>query len=302
MSLANSSTAYTGARLASYQEAQSRNCRRNRVAMFYLIILPLLLLVHLPLIWMVLTALKAPGFGLTLRFVPHAGEHMYTLKNFSAVLFDKDFPFYRFAWNSFVVASGCGLLTIVLCTMAGYGFAKKNFAGRDKLFALLIAVMLVPGLVFMVPQYATVLKLHWINTYAGMIVPHAANVFGLFLLRQHIRGLPDSLLEAARVDGAGELRTFAQIVVPLSIPVVITLFLLTFVGQWSNFLWQLIVNTPNSPHITLPVGLSYFKGQWATQWERMMAGACFSIFPVALLFLVAQRYFIAGLTAGGVKE
>ena len=289
-------------RLRAIHASDSRWAKRRRTSLFYLLILPLLLLVHLPLIWMVLTALKAPGMGLTLRFVPLPGENLYSLHNFSAVLFDKDFPFYHYVWNSFVVASGCGLITVVLCTMAGYGFAKKRFPGRDKIFAVLIAVMLVPGLVFMVPQYATILKLHWINTYAGMIVPHAANVFGLFLLRQHIRALPDSLLEAARVDGAGELRTFIQIVAPLSIPVVITLFLLTFVGQWSNFLWQLIVNTPNSPHITLPVGLSYFKGQWATQWERMMAGACFSIFPVALLFLVAQRYFIAGLTAGGVKE
>jgi multiple sugar transport system permease protein len=302
MSVATRPGTYDTARLAALQQSQARWARRRGAGLFYLLVLPLLLLVHLPLIWMVLTALKAPGLGLSLRFVPQAGEHMYTLRNFTDVLFDPDFPFYHFAWNSFVVASGCGLLTVILCTMAGYGFAKKQFAGRDKLFALLIGVMLVPGLVFMVPQYATVLKLHWINTYAGMIVPHAANVFGLFLLRQHIRGLPDSLLEAARVDGAGELRTFVQIVVPLSIPVVITLFLLTFVGQWSNFLWQLIVNTPNSPHITLPVGLNYFKGQWATQWERMMAGACFSIFPVAVLFMIAQRYFIAGLTAGGVKE
>lgn len=287
---------------AAMEADDLRWSRRRRAFFFYLALLPLLLLVHLPLIWMVLTALKAPGMGLTLRFIPNEGEQLYSLQNFSAVLFDKDFPFYRYALNSFFVATGSGLFTVLLCTMAGYGFAKKVFPGRDKIFALLIAAMLVPGLVFMVPQYATVLKLGWINTFAGMIIPHTANVFGLFLLRQHIRSLPDSLLEAAKVDGAGELRIFWQLVVPLSIPVIITLFLLAFVGQWSNFLWQLIVNTPNSPNITLPVGLSYFKGQWATQWERMMAGACFSIFPVAILFLVAQRYFISGLTAGGVKE
>lgn len=276
--------------------------RTSHRIILYLFLGTALLAVHLPLIWMILTALKSPGYGLTLRLIPKPGENMYTLGNFAAVLFDKDFPFYIYMGNSFVVGAGSGLLTALICTMAGYGFAKKQFPGRDGLFAVLIAAMLVPGLVFMVPQYATVLQFGWINTYTGMIVPHAANVFGLFLLRQHIRGLPDSLLESAKIDGASELRIFWQIVVPLSIPVIVTLFLLAFVAQWSNFLWQLIVNTPDSTRITLPVGLSYFKGQWATQWERMMAGACFSILPVAILFLAAQRYFIGGLTTGGVKE
>ncbi len=276
------------------------NVKRNLI--IYVIILPALILSLLPLVWMIMTALKAPGFGLVMRFVPKPGEGMYTTANFTNVLFDPDFPFYRFVRNSFWVAGGCGLVTIALCATAGYGFAKKRFPFRDQLFALLIAVMLVPGLIFMVPQYALVLKFGWINSLWAMILPHTANIFGLFLMRQHIRALPDSLLEAARVDGAGELRTFGQIVLPLSVPVTITLFLLTFVSQWSNFLWQLIVNTPDSKYLTLPVGLSLFQGQYAVEWERMMAGACFSILPIAALFLVSQRFFIAGLVAGGVKE
>jgi multiple sugar transport system permease protein len=279
----------------------------------YAVLLPVLVLVQLPLIWMIVTALKAPGYGLVLRFLPGPGEtwfedaagaakNMYTLGNFRNVLFDADFPFWRFAMNSALVAGGCALMTVALCATAGYGFAKKQFPGRDRLFALLIAAMLVPGLIYMVPQYAIVLKFGWINTWAAMIVPHTANIFGLFLLRQHIRSLPDSLIEAAKVDGAHEFSIFGRVILPLSVPVMVTLFLLTFVGQWSNFLWQLIVNTPDSKLITLPVGLSYFQGQYSVQWERMMAGACFSIIPVAILFLVAQRFFIAGLTAGSVKE
>lgn len=268
----------------------------------YICLLLLLALVQLPLFWMVLTALKKPGLGLKLQFVPSPGETMYTLQNFAQVLFDKDFPFLHYVLNSAIVATLAGILTVIICTLAGYGFARKQFPFRDRIFALLISMMLVPGLIFMVPQYAIVLKLGWINAYAGMIVPHTANIFGLFLLRQHIRSLPDSLFEAAVVDGAGEIRSFMTIAVPLCAPVLITLFLLTFVGQWSNFLWQLIVNTPDSPHITLPVGLSYFQGQWSTQWERMMAGACFSILPITILFIFAQRFFITGLTAGAVKE
>jgi len=273
-----------------------------RYAMCYAVLIPLLLLVHLPLLWMIVTAFKVPGYGTKLQFIPKAGEHMYTLENFRQVFFDKDFPFYRFAWNSFVVSTGCALVTVAICTLAGYAFAKKRFPGRELLFAALITIMLVPGIIFMVPQYRLVLKFGWINTYTAMILPHTANIFGLFLLRQHIRGLPDSLLEAARVDGASEIGTFLRIVVPLSVPVMITLFLLTFVGQWSNFLWQLIVNTPDSPYLTLPVGLSLFQGQWQTEWEKMMAGACFSILPIAVLFTVSQRFFIQGLTAGSVKE
>lgn len=286
----------------SSASAFSMNRKVVRYIVVYAVLLPVLLLVHLPLIWMVVTAFKAPGFGTKLVFIPEPGQDLYTLKNFKDVLFDKDFPFYRFAWNSFVVAAGCAVVTVAICTLAGYGFAKKRFPGREMLFAALITIMLVPGIIFMVPQYRLVLKFGWINTYAAMILPHTANIFGLFLLRQHIRGLPDSLLEAARVDGASELGTFFRVVVPLSTPVMITLFLLTFVGQWSNFLWQLIVNTPDSKLLTLPVGLSFFQGQYQVQWERMMAGACFSILPIALLFIVAQRFFIQGLTTGSVKE
>lgn len=278
--------------------------RRDPVtsAIFWTGIAFFLILAHLPLVWMILTALKMPGKGFVLRFIPEAGEQLYTFQNFGAVLFDGDFPFYRFAINSLIVAAGCGIVTVTICAMAGYGFAKKRFLWRDQLFGVLIAAMLVPGLIYMVPQYALVLKFGWINTYTAMIIPHTANIFGLFLMRQHIRSVPDSLLEAARVDGAGELRTFRIIVIPLIMPVTITLFLLTFVGQWSNFLWQLIVNTPDSMRLTLPVALSYFQGQYQLEVERMMAGACFSIGPIALLFLVAQRYFVAGLTAGGIKE
>ncbi|MBX7244429.1 MAG: carbohydrate ABC transporter permease [Candidatus Sumerlaeaceae bacterium] len=279
-----------------------RDVRLRQWAINYAILVPILFVVQLPLMWMVLTALKAKGHGLELRFIPHAGEALYTFDNFMSVLNDPSFPFSRFIMNSLIVASGCGALTVLICTMGGYGFAKKRFPLRDQLFGMLIAVMLVPGLIFMVPQFAITAKLGWMNTFTGMIVPHAANIFGLFLLRQHIRQLPDSLIEAATVDGAGEISIFWRVIVPLSVPIMITLFLLTFVGQWSNFLWQLIVNTPDSFKITLPVGLSYFKGQYSLEWERMMAGACFSILPVCALLLFTQRFFMQGLIAGGVKE
>lgn len=236
------------------------------------------------------------------RSFAEAAADIYTLQNFRAVLYNRDFPFARFFFNSLVVATVSAFLTVILCTMGGYVFAKKKFFLKDTLFMLLLSSMMVPGMIFMIPQFTIVSNLGWMNSYQGMIVPHLANVFGLFLLKQHITTIPDSLFEAARIDGASELQVLRIIVFPLSLPVTTTLFLLTFVSQWSNFLWQLIINTADSPFRTLPVGLALFKGQYNIDWELLMAGACFSIIPIAILFLCAQRFFIAGLTQGAVKE
>ncbi|MEQ8820618.1 MAG: ABC transporter permease subunit [Sumerlaeia bacterium] len=228
--------------------------------------------------------------------------NLYTLENFTAILGNKDFPFGRYIFNSFIVATMAALLTVLFCTMAGYAFAVKQFHFRDVLFAGLLASMLVPGMIYMVPQFAITLKLGWIDTFPGLIVPHVANVFGLFLLRQYVGQIPKDLFNAAQIDGASELNVFRNIVIPLCMPIMVTLFLLTFVGQWSNFLWQLIVTQPASPVTTLPVGLQAFKGQYGTDWERVMAGACFSILPITVLFIVTQKYLLEGLTAGAVKE
>jgi multiple sugar transport system permease protein len=227
---------------------------------------------------------------------------LYTLSNFTEILFNKDFPFLRFFLNSLVVATLAGAITVAMCTMAGYAFAKKRFPLRQPIFYTLLASMLVPGLVFVVPQFALVSELGWINTYQGMVLPHVANVFGLFLMRQYIETIPDSLIEAARIDGANEWQVFRIAILPLAMPIMITLFLITFVAQWSNFLWQFITNTPDSPLRTLPVGLNLFKGQYDIRWELIMAGACFSIIPVAIIFAFTQKYFIQGMTSGAVKE
>lgn len=226
---------------------------------------------------------------------------LYTLENFSEILTNKDFPFARFFKNSLIVATLCGLLTVIICTFAGYAFAVKEFPYRDAIFNMLMLSMMIPGMIYMVPQFAMIVKMNLINSYTGMIIPHLANVFGLLLLRQYIQTIPRDLFQAAKIDGANELQVMLKIVVPLSLPIMVTLFLLVFVGQWSNFLWQLIVNTPDSLKITLPVGLQFFKGQYGAKWEAMMAGACFSILPTAILFLFAQKYFIEGLTQGAVK-
>jgi len=228
-------------------------------------------------------------------------KDIYTINNFRQILYSKEFPFGRFFKNSLIVSSLAGLLTVGICLLAAYAFAVKEFPGRDGLFNMLMLSMMIPGMIYMVPQFSLIVQFGWMNSVQGMIIPHLGNVFGLLLLRQYIRTIPKDLFHAAKIDGANEWQVLTKIVIPLSLPIMVTLFLLVFVGQWSNFLWQLIVNTPDSKWITLPVGLQYFKGQYGANWESIMAGACFSILPIALLFLIAQRYFIEGLTQGAVK-
>lgn len=227
---------------------------------------------------------------------------IYTAQNFNEIWNKKGFPFSRYFFNSLQVATGAGLMTVILCSLAAYGFSRKKFPGSDKLFYGMLASMLIPGMVFMVPQFAITLKLGWMNTYWGLVVPHLGNVFGLFLLKQHMDSLPEALFQAARIDGANDWQIYWMLALPLSAPIVITLFLLVFVGQWSNFLWQFIVNSGDSLWVTLPVGLQSFKGQYDTRWELIMAGACFSIVPIAILFATVQRYFLIGMTGGSVKE
>jgi multiple sugar transport system permease protein len=257
----------------------------------------------LPLFWMLLTAMKAEGQALKMTFIPEGSwSSMYTLNNFVEVLFNPDFPFFRFFTNSVVVSLYAAVLSAAMCLLAAYAFARKDFPGKEPLYVALLASMMVPGMIFMVPQFAIVTQLGWMNSWAGLVIPHTANIFGIFLLRQAIEKLPRSLFEAVQVDGANDWQVLRIVVIPLVMPLIVTLVLLVFLTQWSNFLWQLIVNTPDSTWRTLPVGLALFRGQYAIAWEKMMAAACFSIVPIVILFLILQRYIVSGLTTGGVKE
>lgn len=236
-------------------------------------------------------------------FISHK---LYTLSNFRRVLFEfeprEGFTLGHAFFNSFVVAFGCALLTVFICTLAAYVLAKKEFAGKKQLNLAFYMIWLIPGMMFVVPQYAIVTQLGWMNSFYAMIIPHAANIFGLFLMKQYIEAIPHSLFEAAKIDGANEIALFRIIVIPLTKPILATLFLMTFLGQWSNFLWQLIVNTPDSKNLTLPVTLALFKGQYTTDWTLLMAGACIMLVPIVVLFIFTQKYFIAGITSGAVKE
>ena len=253
------------------------------------------LVVLFPLVWMLLTAFKQPGHEFDPEIIPRSP----TLQNFRRVF--AEFGFLRYFGNSTIVAVAAGVLATLIATLAAYAFSFKSFVLKNKIFAVLVASMMVPGLMYVVPQFAIVQKLGWMNTYRAMIVPHLANVFGLFLLKQYMDTVPRSLVDAAKIDGANDFQIYGRIIVPLALPVIATLFLLTFQFHWSNFLWQLIVTNKESLY-TVPVGLAMFKQAHEELYTLKMAASAVSIVPISVIFVLAQRYFIEGMTRGAVKE
>ena len=202
--------------------------------------------------------------------------------------------------NSLLVSAAVTLGSLLCNTLAGYAFAKLRFAGRDRIFQWLLTALVVPAQVAMLPLFLLLKQMGLVNTYAGVVVPALASVFGIFLVRQYARSIPDELLEAARIDGASEARIFFQIVLPMLKPVLVTLAIFTFMGTWNDFMWPLIVLTDDS-HYTLPVALASLSREHIMDVEMMMAGAVVTVLPVLLLFVLLQRYYIQGLLLGSVK-
>jgi multiple sugar transport system permease protein len=185
--------------------------------------------------------------------------------------------------------------------MAGYAFAKLRFRGRDRIFAILVAGLAIPIQVNMLPVFLLLRAVGLVNSLAGVILPAMAGIFGVFLMRQMARSIPDELLDAARVDGASELRIYWSLVLPWLRPGLATLAVYTFVGAWSDFMWPLIVLTDQDLH-TLPVALANLAGEHVQDTELMMAGSVLTVVPVLVVFLALQRYYVAGILAGGLKE
>jgi len=263
----------------------------------YLVLGVGLIVVTSPFIWMALSSLKSEG---EIRQVPPTWfPEAPTLDNFRE-LFDRlDFP--QFFTNSAVVAIAVTLGNLVFCSMLGYVLAKSNFAGKKLLFRLVLGTLMVPGMVTLVPLFVLVANMGLVNTYFGLILPFLAAPFGVFLMRQFFLGIPDELIDAARVDGASEARIFVQVVIPLAKPAIATLGIITFLGSWNNFLWPLVVATTEDKY-TLPVALAlYSTGQHQTDYGLLLAGAVVVVVPVLIVFLILQRYFVQGVALTGIK-
>lgn len=209
-------------------------------------------------------------------------------------------PFSRYYLNTIFVATSTTVLEVILASMAAYAFSWMNFPGKNFLFGLFLATMMVPGEVLLVPNFITISKFGWIDTYYSLIVPWIVSVFAIFLMRQHFMAIPKELFDASKIDGCSHWRFLWQIVVPLSKPVIITGALLKFVGSWNSFLWVLIV-TNSDKYRTLPVGLQNFSSDVGTLYNQLMAAATFSVLPVIILFLLTQQYFVRGIARTGLK-
>ena len=249
-----------------------------------------------PLLWMVSVSFMPAGASSTIP-TPVLPATV-TLGNYRQLFGNVGMG--RYLVNSLAIAVLATLISVSFNVMAGYAFAKLRFRGRDALFRLLLGALVIPGQVAMLPLFLMLKPLGLINTYGGAIVPAMASIFGIFLVRQFARGIPDELLEAARIDGAGELRVFTTVVVPLLRPVVATLAVFSFLAAWNDFMWPLIVLTDDSLH-TLPVALAGLSREHVQDNELMMAGSVVTVLPVLLLFLALQRQYMEGLLAGSVK-
>ena len=251
----------------------------------------------LPFAWMLLGSFKTQGELLRrpVTWWPEAP----TLANYERWFGELQIS--QFFVNSLLVAVVTVLGNLLFCSMVGYALAKMEFAGKRILFLLVMLTLMVPGVVTFVPLFVMVSRLGLVNTYAALILPFLVSPLGVFLMRQFMMGIPDSLIEAARIDGAGELRTFIRIVLPLCGPPLATLGILTFLGSWNNFLWPLVA-AQSADKFTLPVALSLFStGQNATDYGLLLAGSVLVIAPIVLLFVALQRYFIQGVAATGIK-
>jgi alpha-1,4-digalacturonate transport system permease protein len=262
----------------------------------FVVVLVLALVWVFPLYWMLVTALSSRADLVAGRVSLLPGT--LDLGGFRRAL--TEFPVLQWVSNSFAIAVVAVAITIVVDVTAGYVLAKHRFPGRSVVFFCVIATLMIPIQTLLIPQFDLVNDLGWINSYWAVIVPRSAEAFGVFLARQYFLSLPDELLEAAQLDGAGQLRTLWSIVLPLSRPLVAVLLVMTFMYRWNEFAWPLVALRDPDLY-TLPVGLSFLQGQYTTDYPALMAGAIVSVLPVLVLFGIAQRQFVAGISRSGLK-
>jgi multiple sugar transport system permease protein len=278
---------------------EAKLMNRRRLAMLFVngVLVLMALLTAFPLLWMISASLMPAGEAMTLpaRLLPSRP----TLEHY-AILFER-LNLGRTLANTLLLASMVTGVSLLCNSMAGYAFAKLRFPGKSRLFALLLATLIVPPQVTVLPLFLEIRALGLVNSFGGILVAGIATVFGIFLVRQFAQGIPDELLDAARLDGASEWKIYWSVVMPLLRPILVTLGVFTFLTSWNDFMWPLIVLTDESKY-TLPVALANLSGEHVQDTELMMAGAVVTVLPGLLLFLALQKQYIEGITMGGVKE
>lgn len=270
--------------------------RSGRFGVSHAVLAALALVMMLPFIWMVLASFKPIQEIEALNPIPTRWQ----LENYPDVWNSREIAFKKYYFNSIFVAAWVTFLTCITSAMAAYAFARLQWRGRDHVFKLYLATMMVPGVVTMIPNYALMVGLHLLDSYAGLIVPAAFSAFGTFLLRQFMLGIPPSLDEAAHMDGANHWQIFWDVIMPLSRPGLIVLAIFTFIGNYGSFFWPLILI--REEHLrTLPIGMLWFDTMYTNQTNLILAASVLNIIPLIVLFLFLQKYLVQGIQLGAVK-
>ena len=275
-----------------------RLTRLARLVLLYALLVLIAVIILLPLAWMVSTSFK-PKSQLFLPIIYWIPKR-FTWKNYTDLLNDPAIPIIRWFVNSIGVASVSTVLTLLVDSLAAYAYARMEFAGRNVIFGFMLATLFLPGMMFLIPNFVIIANLGLLNTYAGVILPYLAGVFGVFFLRQFFESLPRELEEAARIDGANRFQTFYKIALPLAKPALATLGIITFLASWNDFLWPLLV-LQDSDLQTLPLGLAMLQGAYTSEYGLMMAGAVIVAIPTLLLFIILQRFVVQSVANAGLK-
>ncbi len=274
--------------------SRGRKQRAKNLGLHLLLITGSLVML-VPFAWMLSTSLKEPGdvFVYPPQWIPDPVRWENYQETVTVM------PFGRFYVNSIIQAASVTVLQLLTASLAAFAFARLRFRGRDLLFLLYLATMMIPFPVTMIPNFIIMRYLKWIDTFRALILPPTFSAFSTFLLRQYFLSIPVELDDAARVDGASSLRIWWRIILPLSGPALATLAIFTFLGQWNSFLWPLIV-TNSEEMRTLPLGLATFQGQYSVQWHLLMAGSVIAVLPILVIYIIGQKWFVRGITLTGM--
>ncbi len=275
-----------------------RNRRTIQLVINYTILVLVALIVLLPLVWMLSTSFKPKSqwFAREVEWIPRT----FTLDNYNKIFNNRTTPIGRWFLNSIILGVITTGLTLIIDSLAAYAYARLEFPGRKLIFALLLATLFLPGVMFLVPNFITVFRLGLLNTFPGVFLPALAGVFGVFFLRQFFETIPKELEEAAHIDGANTFQTFWQVVLPLARPALATLAVITFLASWNDFLWPLLILQERTLQ-TLPPGLRTLQGAYTSEYGQMMAGAAIAAVPVLVIYIFAQRYIVESVATTGLK-
>ena len=272
--------------------------RRAGISLLFVLLLVLAVITGAPFLYMITGSFKlnADIFSYPLHFIPREP----TLSNYIRLLNGSEIPFVRQFFNSAMVAVSQTLLSLFIASLVGWGFAKYEFRGKKPLFIFLLATLMFPFQVTLVPLFLLMLRLHWLDTYWAIVIPGSLNAFGAFLMRQSMLSVSNELLDAARIDGSSEFGLYWRIGIPLSRAPLSVLAVLVFLGAWNDYLWPLIV-LRTTERFTYPLGLATLVGLYKVEYGMILAGALLATLPVLIIFLIGRNQFVAGLTAGAVK-